>query len=209
MTELLAGAAFRELFDRYEHTAFRLETRERYVDDEEQEPLRKFLAAEPADDTWFLDWVEDIEAATAAGKRIERVRVVNEPFSDYTRFGLDLARLNVSAGEDIRYLPRPVASDLALPDEDFWIFDSKTLAVLRFADDDRLQGVEVIDDPAQVLLRCQWRDAAWHYAIPGAPVVRESGMGDLRSGTVSYSHHRRGRSSFRRAGPPAALGRSP
>lgn len=166
MTELLAGAAFRELFDRYEHSAFRLETRERYVEDEEQEPLRKFLVGEPADDAWFADWVEDIQAATAAGKRVERVRVVNELFSDYTRFGLDLARLNVGAGEDIRYLPRHLANDLSLPSEDFWIFDSRVLAVLRFADDDRLLGVEVVHDPAQVLLRCQWRDVAWHYAIP-------------------------------------------
>ncbi|SDU17134.1 DUF6879 family protein [Jiangella alkaliphila] len=165
MTELLAGAGFRQLFDTYEHTAFRLETRERYVEDEEQEPLRKFLAGEPADDAWFADWVEDIQAATAAGKRVERVRVVSEPHSDYTRFGLDLARLNVGAGEDIRYLPRNRAAELQLPEEDFWLFDSRMLAVLRFAEDDQLLGVEVVDDPVAVLQRCQWRDAAWHYAI--------------------------------------------
>ncbi|SDU25798.1 DUF6879 family protein [Jiangella alkaliphila] len=165
MTELLAGAAFRDLFDRYEHTAFRLETREQYVEDEEKEPLRKFLASEPAADAWFADWVEDIRAATAAGKRVERVRVVGEPFSDYTLFGMDLARLNVGAGEDIRYLTRDRANELSLPNEDFWLFDSRTLAILRFADDDRLLGVEVVDDPAQVVLRCQWRDLAWHHAI--------------------------------------------
>ena len=34
-----------------------------------------------------------------------RVRVVSEPHDDYTRFLLDLARINVAAGEDIRYLP--------------------------------------------------------------------------------------------------------
>jgi hypothetical protein len=166
VTDLLAGAAFRALFDAYEHTAFRLETRERYVDDEEREPLRKFLAGEPPDDAWFADWVADIRAAVAEGKRVERVRVVNEPHSDYTQFGLDLARLNVTgAGEDIRYLSRPKAQELGLPDEDFWLFDSARVAILRFADDDRLLGVEVVDDPAVVVARCQWRDAAWHHAI--------------------------------------------
>jgi hypothetical protein len=165
VTELLAGEAFRRLFDAYQHTAFRLETRDRYVEDEEQEPLRRFLAGEPADDAWFADWVDDIEAAVAAGKRVERVRVVSEPHSDYTRFGLDLARLNVAAGEDIRYLPRVDAQRLSLPDEDFWLFDSQTAAILTFADDDRLLGVQVVDDPAAVVQRCQWRDTAWHYAI--------------------------------------------
>lgn len=167
MTEHLApGRAFRALFDSYEHTAFRLETRERYVEDEEQEPLRRFLADEPADDTWFADWVSDIQAAVAAGKRVERVRVVSEPHSDYTRFGLDLARLNVGAGEDIHYLPRPRAVELGLPGEDFWLFDSARVAILRFADDDRLAGVDVLDDPAAVVQRCRWRDAAWHHAMP-------------------------------------------
>lgn len=166
MTELLAGEGFRRLFDAYEHTAFRLETREHYVEDEEQEPLRRFLAGEPADDAWFADWVDDIREATAEGKRVERVRVVSEPHSDYTRFGLDLARLNVGAGEDIRYLPRPQAQRLSLPAEDFWLFDSQTVAILRFADDHRLLGVDVIDDPVIVVRRCQWRDIAWHHAIP-------------------------------------------
>jgi hypothetical protein len=165
VTDLLDGEAFRRLFDTYAHTAFRLETREQYVVDEEQEPLRRFLAEEPADDAWMEDWLVDIRAAIAAGKRVERVRVVNEPHSDYTRFGLDLARLTVGAGEDIRYLPRSRAQHLTLPDEDFWLFDSERVVVLRFDDDDHLLGVQVLDDPAEVVRRCQWRDAAWHHAV--------------------------------------------
>lgn len=164
MTDLLDGEAFRQLFDSYAHTAFRLETRERYVVDKEQEPLRKFLAGEPANDAWMEDWLADIRAATTDGKRVERVRVVNEPHSDYTRFGLDLAQLTVGAGEDIRYLPRTRAHELALPDEDYWLFDSGHVAVLRFDGSDRLLGVQVLDDPAEVVRRCQWRDAAWHHA---------------------------------------------
>ena len=47
---------------------------------------------------------------------MERVRVVSEPHSDYTRFGIDLARrLNVPAGEDIRYLPRVGRGSWACP----------------------------------------------------------------------------------------------
>lgn len=39
--------AFLALFDSFEHTAFRLETRDAYVEDEETEPLRAFLAGRP------------------------------------------------------------------------------------------------------------------------------------------------------------------
>jgi hypothetical protein len=53
---------------------------------------------------------ETVRAATAAGKRMTRVRVVSEPWSDYTKFGMYAARDNIEAGEDIHYLPRPQAT---------------------------------------------------------------------------------------------------
>ncbi|MGO9163087.1 MAG: DUF6879 family protein [Streptosporangiaceae bacterium] len=165
MTGLLSAAEFWQACQDFEHTAFRLETRERYLDAEEQEPVRRFLAGEPPDDAWFMDWYELVERLSAEGRRMERVRMVSEPHSDYTRFGIDLARrLNVPAGEDIRYLPRARALELALPQEDFWLFDSSQVLVLRF-DGDELLGAEPVSDPAEVVKRCFWRDVARHYAL--------------------------------------------
>ena len=166
MADLLTGEEFRRLCETFEHTAFRLETRDRYVDAEEREPLRQFLAVEPPDDAWFMDWYEAVEQLVAEGRRMERVRVVSEPHSDYTRFGIDLARrLNVPSGEDIRYLPRHRAKEMALPDEDFWLLDSSRVLSLHF-DGDVLLGAELVTDPAEVVRRGYWRDAAWHYAVP-------------------------------------------
>lgn len=166
MTDLLPAEEFRRQCETFEHTAFRLETRDRYVDEEEREPLRRFLAGESPDDAWFMDWYEAVEQIVVGGRRMERVRVVSEPHSDYTRFGMDLARrLNIPAGEDIRYLPRHRAKELNLPDEDFWLLDSTRATVLHF-DGDVLLGAELVTDPTEVLKRCRWRDVAWHYAIP-------------------------------------------
>jgi hypothetical protein len=122
---LLAAGEFLRLSQDFERTAFRLETRERYLDDEEREPVRRFLDGEPPDDAWFMDWYDAVRQVTASGRRMERVRVVSEPHSGYTRFGIDLAtRLNVPAGEDIRYLSREKAVELEMPEEDFWLLDS-------------------------------------------------------------------------------------
>jgi hypothetical protein len=101
----------------------------------------------------------------ADGKRIERVRVVTEPNSDYVRWSLRIAGLNIAAGEDIRYLPRMVAGELDLPNEDYWLFDSCRVAILRFDGADRLLGVELVEEPTAVVERCYRRDAAWHQAI--------------------------------------------
>lgn len=166
MAELLTAEEFLALCLGFEHTAFRLETHERYVDDEEQEPLRRFLTGERPDDAWFMDWYDAVVQLAAAGKRMQRVRVVSEPHSDYTRFGIDLARrLNVPAGEDIRYLTRQQAETLELPNEDFWLLDSTRALTLHF-DGDVLLGAELITDPAAVVQCAYWRDTAWHYAIP-------------------------------------------
>lgn len=97
---------------------------------------------------------------------MERVRVVSEPHSEYTRFGIDLGRrLNVPSGEVIRYLPRHRAEELAIPSEDFWLLDSSRVLTLHF-DGEVLLGAELVTDPAEVVKRSYWRDAAWHYAVP-------------------------------------------
>jgi len=167
VTQLLSGRAFADYVLGYEHTAFRLESRERYNESEEADHVRRFLAGEP-DYAWNDEWAEMIRRRTRSGQRMMRVRVVSEPHSDYTRFGLDLARVNVAAGEDIRYLPRDRAAGLDLPSYDFWLIDSSRLGILRFGDDDVLLGAEIITDPAEIVRHCYWRDVAWHYAIPFA-----------------------------------------
>jgi len=165
VTEIISGSAFADFVLGFEHTAFRLELRERYNEPEETEYLRRFLAGEPGY-SWNDEWAAMMRRRTADGQRMERVRIVSEPHSDYTRFMLDLARVNLEAGEDIRYLPRDTANSLDLPDHDFWLIDSTKLGILRFGEDDILLGAEISTDPAVVVRHCYFRDVARHYATP-------------------------------------------
>jgi hypothetical protein len=167
VTQLLTGQSFADFVLGYERAAFRFEIRERYNEPEEAEQVRRFLAGEP-DYAWNEEWAAMMRQRTAQGQRMERVRVVTEPHSDYTWFGLDLARINVAAGEDIRYLPRAMAENLDLPGHDFWLIDSSRVGILRFGSDDVLLGAEVLTDSAVVVRHCYWRDVAWHNAVPFA-----------------------------------------
>lgn len=146
----------------FEHTAWRLETREAYAADQETEEYQRFLEgiAPPPDDggPWFVNAREQ----TAAGKRIERVRLVDEPATDNQRYLLATTPDNLAAGEDIRYMLRSRAAALGLPDFDFWLFDSRVLARFNWEDPER--RMELTTDPEQVVKACQARDAAWHYA---------------------------------------------
>ena len=98
MTDLLTPEEFADLFASFAHTAFRLETRDFYDEDSEHEPFRRFLAGEPADDSWMADFCDDVRGWVAEGKRIERARVVTVPHSDYVRWSMTVARLNIQAG---------------------------------------------------------------------------------------------------------------
>jgi hypothetical protein len=84
---------------------------------------------------------------------------------DYNRWSYAVAEHNIAAGEDIRYLVRDRAETVGLPQRDYWLFDSRELAVMRFDDDDRFQGAEIVDDPSVIVQHNYWRDVAWHHAL--------------------------------------------
>jgi len=151
------------LFRTFEHTAFRLETRDEYKSANEANALEQFVAGEPVDMAWFDNWLSMIRSATAEGRRFARVRVVSVPMTDYSRFGVYCSRFTNEAGEDIRYLVRDQAVDL--PDYDYWLFDSRKLVRMRFDDEENFLGGEIIEDPAVIVQHNYWRDAAWHRAV--------------------------------------------
>ncbi|MFJ9376120.1 DUF6879 family protein [Streptomyces sp. NPDC101455] len=157
---------FGGMFTKLKHSAWRLETRRRYAEDEVTDTYRQFAAGEPV--TWDLDdaWCTNRREQSALGKRFERVRILDEPPTPGQRYLLDNARRNSAVGEDIRVLIRSRAEELGLPREDFWVFDSRVVALLHFDDADAMTGVELITNPVGVLRYAQARDAAWHHAVP-------------------------------------------
>lgn len=157
------GPEFGQLFRTFQHSAFRLETRDLYKSANETEALCQFTAGESVDMGWFQNWLSMIRKATAAGQRFSRVRVVSFRLTDYSRFGVFCSEHTNAAGEDIRYLRRDDAS--GLPDYDYWLFDSSKLVRMHFDDDENFLGGELIEDPAVIVQHNYWRDAAWHRAV--------------------------------------------
>ncbi|MDH6130740.1 hypothetical protein P3T37_000107 [Kitasatospora sp. MAA4] len=160
---------FREiahLFTEFEHTAWRLETRRGYASDRDSPKWQRWRQGGDIVDDPANPWRANVQMQVAAGKRFERVRLVDEPLTDGQQFLLASGIGNVQAGEDIRNLRRADAERLGLPAFDFWLFDSRLLAQFHFDEDDRTLGVELITESAQVLAACQARDAAWHHAVP-------------------------------------------
>jgi len=125
--------------------------------------VRDYAATGTAELGWLDPWLDKVRDAAAAGRTYRRVRVVSVPLTEYARYSLWVSRLNVDAGEEIRYLARDQAP-AGLVGFDYWLFDSRTAARMHFDDDDILLGFELVADPAAVVELNYWRDAAWHRA---------------------------------------------
>ncbi len=164
--ELLQGDVFDDLFRTFAHGAFHLEVQDSYHTPDESGPFALFLAGRTDDLAWHRPWLDLAREVSAAGKRIRRVRVVSVPHVDYTRWGLTVAEHNVSAGEDIRWLPRHLIGPDELTGDDFWLFDDDRVVFTGFQPGGRFAGGAATTDPV-IVERCRAvRDGVWHAAIP-------------------------------------------
>jgi hypothetical protein len=148
--------------------AFHLEQRDTYNVESEDEPFGRWLRGEPDDYAWHQDWLTFLREVTAAGVKVQRVRLVSIPHTDYTRWGLAMSRLNAEAGEDIRYLPRSQARDIDFPREDYWLLDDDTLVLSVFSEDGRTGGFATETDPKLLRQCAAVRDHVWDRAITAA-----------------------------------------
>jgi hypothetical protein len=168
-------------FAGFEYTAFRLERRESYAGTGYDRPLfARWLKGQLPELDPDVPWKRMVRAATAEGRQFARVRIVSEPWSDYTRYALWQSLQNIAAGEDIRYLSRQRAEAVGLParlsEHDYWLFDSSLLVVMHYdGATDALRRCEILDDPAVIVRHNYWRDAAWHHALPRDEYVRQAG----------------------------------
>jgi hypothetical protein len=170
------GPEFRTLVTSFAHTAFRLETRDAYNSPAEAEAFESFKAGQSIDLAWFQGWLNMVRDAAVEGRTFSRVWVVSLPPTDYTRFGLWGARYTRESGDDIRYLTRAAAEAAGLPAQDYWLFDSRTLVRMHFADDDRFIHAEVVNDPAAIVDANHWRDAARHHALAPDEFTAQHGL---------------------------------
>jgi hypothetical protein len=174
----LTGEEFGELLRTFERTAFRLELQPAYNEPVERETVARFLAGDPEPPTavpGLAPWFDQVARLTAEGRRIERVRVHEDPPTPYQRWERWVGQWNIRAGEVIRYLTRAEAHEIGLlpaaGNVDWWLLDSSRVILMRFDDEQHLVESELLDDPVVVAQACAWRDLAVHYAQ--AEQVRE------------------------------------
>lgn len=161
---------FDELIASCTRSAVHLEMRDSYAVDYETGPFADWKAGARLDPddraSWWRPWLDLIAETVGRGVTVRRARIVSEPVSEYIRYEHSGTFSNVAAGEQVRWLPRRQASIIALPGNDFWLFDEQWVHWNHFAGDGTWTGEEITDEPAAVKLCADAFEAVWAAAIP-------------------------------------------
>jgi hypothetical protein len=151
------------LFRSSTRSAVHLEMRDSYTpNDPDWREWRDGGRFDPAE-RW-RGWFDLIADTTARGVQVRRARIVSEPVTGYLMFEYAVtAGLNIAAGEQVRWLPRPRAADLLVP---AWVFDETVVVFNHFDGAGNWVGEERRSDDA-VAKRCAGAfEMVWERAVP-------------------------------------------
>ncbi|GAA4083011.1 DUF6879 family protein [Actinomadura miaoliensis] len=165
----LRDERFRRLFDDFQSTAYRLETRQSYDVSYEQEEFERFRAGRARGQfPGIASWADRVRAGRRLGKSFTRVHVMEEPLTDYLRFEAAWCyRDTVAAGEDVRVIPiQPGQWPDGIPRLDYWLFDSHRLLLMNYSRHGTFLSAELVNDPERVSDAVRWQQRAWALSVP-------------------------------------------
>lgn len=161
--------------------AWRWEQQPVYFIGHEQAKVDAFLAGRPESPLDNKDMAAFYSAVTTLththGVAVGRVRVVDEPATDYQRWLEWMDQFNRQAGEVIHHLPRPLLRQMGRPpfepDADWWLIDGEKILLMHYAPDGSGRRVppgtrtkvELIEGGPEVRLARLWRLAVVSWAI--------------------------------------------
>ncbi|MEV0612854.1 DUF6879 family protein [Nonomuraea sp. NPDC050404] len=133
----------------------------------DKEDLKLFLAADlDAVAASYRQWADKVEEKERGGRHLRRVRLISEPLSDYQRMSVRYSGMAVDAGEDLRWLPRRLASALVVPANDMFVLDGKFAMFNVLDGNGERADIQLTDDPAIVARCLEVFEVAYAVAIP-------------------------------------------
>ncbi|WP_433663683.1 DUF6879 family protein [Nocardia sp. CA-128927] len=158
------------LFSEAQLYAFHLEQRDSYAEPAEAERIKRYLAGEAPPASTNREWPDLIHDATGRGVTVSRIRVVTVPHTDYHRWLLSVTKVRVDDGEDIRYLPRHLTSEI--PPDDWWLFDGAKVAYNLANETGGPAGLAITTDPQIAEYCTDVKDRLQELAIPYTEYVK-------------------------------------
>jgi len=152
MPKPITNQEFAQLFDSFDQSAFRLESLDHYTVPEETVDYQRFLAGEELPTSREDEWAQFIKKSVGQRKVMQRVHTVTMPLTPYLKYEIEWRYLyNSVVGEDIYLLNRTDVSSQILRLTDFWLFDRKTLVVMKYDSAGRFLNAALDDSPEKIV----------------------------------------------------------
>ncbi|MFI2080003.1 DUF6879 family protein [Streptomyces rubiginosohelvolus] len=162
-----SAPSFGDLLGKCQRSAVHLEMRDFYAPTERFEAWQRGERIDWTDrDSWWHPYDQLISDTVARGVTIRRARIVSEPVSEYIRWEHYVTHANVTAGEQVRWLPRKLATGIALPGNDFWLFDGTLLRIHHFSGEGTVVEDEITNEPAVADLCRSAFESVWQLGTP-------------------------------------------
>ena len=97
------------------------------------------------DDEGMKEWWDFITLKTKSGIKMERVRLVVEPLTEYTKNEIIIHRKSKTFGDDIRLIKEDVFKSLNINQEDFWLVDETIVLKMNYGIGGEYLGFNVIE----------------------------------------------------------------
>lgn len=94
------------------------------------------------DDQGMKDWWDFITLKTKSGVKMERVRLVVEPLTEYTKSELIVHVKSITFGDDIRTIDEATFNQLSVQQEDFWLIDERIVLVMKYSESGEYLGFD-------------------------------------------------------------------
>lgn len=165
--------ALDECFAQFTHSAVRLETLQTYSVPGEAERIAAWKAGRPRPERSVRTngYLREVAEHVIAGRQRARIRIVDEPLSEYVRYQITGYLESQAAGEEIEIAVRQGANTRAMIDlgaltDDFWLFDqnySTARAILmRYDGNGQLTGMQAATYTEVNACRQAWGYASRH-----------------------------------------------
>lgn len=167
MRRTLTDAEYREQFA-YKRGARRVELQPQYWVSGERASFEWFLAGKPEpfpEIEGMRAWLDNAAKRKTAGISVERIRVHQDPPTDYQRWLRLLDPPYLAAGDRIDYLTTrqaDMAGLLGVAARDWWFFDDERLVVMTHDEEGRKIRSELITDEPELNRARAWWDLAVH-----------------------------------------------
>lgn len=81
-------------------------------------------------------WLQNLKETKERGVKMQRVRIVSLPLSDYIRYEMDFWEHSIQNGEEILFLENEqyenIMQNLDFKPKDFWTFDDNVLIIFHY-----------------------------------------------------------------------------